>query len=153
MKWTAQDLDVYKSAKEYVDTALLPLVPVAFGEEMGQSASMSEYTGLLASQLERQFTGRLILLPAFTYIQTEKIEEAVRRLNNWEEGLTAEGIKHIFLLTCDENWRFEENKLKGSLIWLPVLPLSSIEEQQRITLVNGQIKQLMKLFTAKWNAD
>lgn len=153
MKWTCQDVDMYNQAKEYIDTALLPLIPIAFGEEMEQSASMAEYSSLLASQLERQFTGRIVLLPAFTYMESENTDEASSRLKSWEESLLGEGFKHIFLLTCDENWRLRDNGLLGSLIWMPLLPLGGMEEQQKVMLINGQIKQLMKLFTAKWNHE
>jgi len=153
MKWTSHDVDMYNQAKEYIDTALVPLIPIAMGGDMEQSASMAEYTALLAGQLERQFTGRLVLLPAFTYMESENQDEAAYRLSKWEESLAGEGFKHIFLLTTDENWRLSEKGLGGSLIWLPLLPLAGLEEQQKVILINGQIKQLMKLFTAKWNQE
>ncbi|CEG27646.1 YpiF family protein [Bacillus sp. B-jedd] len=153
MKWTSQDVEMYSQAKEYIDTALVPLIPIAMGGDMEQSASMTEYISLLASQLERQFTGRLILLPAFTYMESEHTDDVASRLNRWEESLAGEGFKHIFLLTSDENWRLKEEGIGGSLIWMPLLPLAGMEEQQKVMLINGQIKQLMKFFTAKWNQE
>ncbi|WP_059170950.1 YpiF family protein [Bacillus sp. FJAT-27445] len=152
MKWSAVDIKSYIEAKEYVDTAIIPLVGIEFGEGLPGSASAAEYIGILATQLERQFTGRLLLLPPFTYLKEEMVE-ASARLNIWEERLTAEGIRHIFLLTSAQEWRTVEENLKGSLIWLPALPLASIDEQQKVLLVNDQVKQLMQLFTAKWRSE
>lgn len=153
MKWSAEDIKAYSEAKEYVDTAIIPLVAVDFGDGMAQSASAAEYIGLLAAQLERQFTGRLLLLPSFTYLKEEREEVSADRLKSWEDQLAVEGIKHIFLLSSDQSWREVEGKLNGSLIWLPALPLGSMEEKQIIDLINDQVKQLMQLFTAKWRAE
>ncbi|RDU36355.1 DUF2487 domain-containing protein [Neobacillus piezotolerans] len=153
MKWSAEDIRSYSSAKEYVDTAIIPLIGVDFGDGIAQSASSTEYIGLLAAQLERQFTGRILLLPSFTYLKEEAPASSAGRLNRWEEKLADEGIRHVFFLTSDQSWREEERNFNGSLIWLPALPLANMEEKQKTLLINDQVKQLMQLFTAKWRAE
>ncbi|WP_053366950.1 YpiF family protein [Bacillus sp. FJAT-27245] len=153
MKWSAEDIKSYIEAKEYVDTAIIQLVPLEFGEGLAGAASAAEYIGLLATQLERQFTGRVLLLPPFTYLKEEGVAEAFARLSKWEERLADEGIRNIFFLTSAQEWRNAEENLNGSLIWLPALPLASIDERQKVLLVNDQVKQLMQLFTNKWRAE
>ncbi|MGB8463278.1 MAG: DUF2487 family protein, partial [Priestia megaterium] len=37
-------MDVYLQSKSYVDTVLVPLIPIDFGEDLKLTASMSEYT-------------------------------------------------------------------------------------------------------------
>ncbi|MFL6555853.1 MAG: DUF2487 family protein, partial [Bacillus sp. (in: firmicutes)] len=59
MKWTPQDIETYLNAKEYVDTAVVPILAVSVGGEMKQSATVAEFITLLTGHLERQFTGRL----------------------------------------------------------------------------------------------
>ena len=64
MKWVSQDIEMFLKEKQYVDTAVLPLLPVSFGDDIKQSVAMTEFISLLSVQLERQFRGRLIMLPA-----------------------------------------------------------------------------------------
>ena len=80
MKWVSKDIETYLSAKEYVDTAVIPLFTVSFGNEMKQSASSAEFITLLTNYLERQFTGRLMLFPPFTYLKTDDLEEVFNKL-------------------------------------------------------------------------
>ncbi|WP_316569796.1 YpiF family protein [Neobacillus sp. YIM B06451] len=153
MKWSTEDIKSYSEAKEYVDTAIIPLIGLDLGDGISQSASMAEYIGLLAAQLERQFTGRLLLLPPFTYLKDEDPGVLAERLGRWEERLAEAGLRHVFLLTSDQSWREVEGKFKGSLIWLPALPLATMEDNQKVLLINDQVKQLMQLFTARWRAE
>ena len=59
MKWTAKDLDMYVQAKEYVDTLLIPLVPLSFGERIKKSGSMNEFITILSMEIEKQMKGRI----------------------------------------------------------------------------------------------
>ena len=69
--------------KEYVDTAVIPLIPVSFGDENETSAaSMSEFITLLSTLLERQFTGRILLLPPFTYLTEDDYENRLSDLSH-----------------------------------------------------------------------
>ncbi|WP_043933611.1 DUF2487 family protein [Bacillus sp. EB01] len=153
MKWVSQDIAQYIQSKEYIDTAIVPLVPVSLGDKMPQSASMSEFIGILALGLERQFAGRALLLPSFTYLHTENRQEIEVRLKRWETGLEEEGLRHIFFVTSDQVWIQSNDALAGTLLWLPSLPLSSMDDQQKKTLINEQVKQLSELFTSKWREE
>lgn len=151
MKWIPQDVETYLSAREYVDTAVIPVYSVSVGGEMKQSAAMAEFITLLTSHLERQFTGRLILFPPFTYLKNDKSDKVLSDLQNWGETIAKSEFKHIFYITSEVEWRAQENELGGSLIWLPSLPLEHMNETDKMEMVDSQVKQLLNLFTQKWH--
>ncbi|MGA9225331.1 MAG: YpiF family protein [Mesobacillus sp.] len=151
MKWVAADIEMYQKAAEYVDTAIIPLLPVSFDSDMKQSASMAEFVGILTGQLEKQFKGRIFLLPAFVYIKGHSGN--LNTLQEWEKTVLDKQFKHLFFVTSDSSWRQHENELSGTLIWLPSLPLEHIQDQQKVSIVEDQVKQLLTLFTEKWEQE
>jgi hypothetical protein len=153
LKWVSKDIDTYIKAKEYVDTAIIPLCSVSFGDEMKQSATQAEFITLLTNLLERQFTGRTVLFPPFTYLKSQSEEIDVNRLINWENHIVKNEFRHIFYMTSDSDWKLHESKLSGSVIWIPALPLEQMEESQKVSLVDSQVKQLLNLFTQKWHEN
>lgn len=153
MKWVAQDIDTYLTAKEYIDTAIIPLYSVSFGEEMKQSAANAEFITLLTSYLERQFTGRLVLIPPFTYLKNEFNEDTMKNLKKWEETIVNNEFKHIFYITSESEWQTHEKQLSGSLIWLPSIPLEHMSDQQKMSIIDSQVKQLLTLFEKKWHQN
>lgn len=154
MKWIPQDIEIFKQSKEYIDTAVLPLLPISFkDDEMKQTASMTEFISLLTFQLERQFKGRIMLLPGFTYIKTNDEESLFESIKRWEEELYNEKFKHVFYVTSDSDWKTREDKLKGKLIWLPSLPLDTLDEQYKHSILEDQVKQMLNLFVQKWKTE
>ncbi|TDL76980.1 DUF2487 family protein [Rhodococcus qingshengii] len=153
MKWVSKDIETYLTAKEYVDTAVIPVISVSFGDEMMQSASSAEFITLLTSYLERQFTGRLLLLPPFTYLKSDHPEDIIQQMKKWEENIEKNEFKHIFYITSESDWKIYEKELTGSLIWLPSLPLEHLSDQQKISMIESQVKQLLSLFTQKWQEN
>lgn len=152
MKWLSHDIEQYQKAQEYIDTAVIPLVPVAFGTEMKQAASMSEFITLVTTLLERQFTGRILLLPPFTYLKDHD-ETRVDELENWISGLEKNQLRHIFLITCDSDWKAQENKFKDLLIWIPAIPLGNLEDLQKFSIIESQVQQLSDIFSRKWKEN
>jgi hypothetical protein len=151
MKWIPQDIDTYLSAKEYIDTAIIPLYSISFGEEIKQSAANAEFITLLTNYLERQFTGRLVLIPSFIYLKNEKLEDAINDLKKWEESIVKNEFKHIFYITSESEWKLQDEGLNGSVIWVPSLPLENMSEPQKISIMDSQTKQLFNLFEKKWH--
>lgn len=149
MKWVAADVEMYQKAAEYVDTVIVPLLPVSFGEDMKQNASMAEFTGILTSQLEKQFRGRIFLLPDFVYIKED--EGSLDALKNWENSLLDKQFNHIFYVTSDSRWRHREKDLNGNVLWMPSLSMDQMHDQQKVAIVDDQVKQLLSLFTEKWD--
>lgn len=150
MKWIPQDIDTFTKAKEFVDTAVIPLVPLDFGEEMRQSAAMSEFIAILTSYLEKQYTGRIVLIPSFTYLKTKNKEELLLELLKWKAQIVQGGFKHIFYITSDIDWKDKEDSLETSLLWMPTIPLENMDDSQKMTIIESQGKQLLNLFIRKW---
>ena len=149
MKWISQDVETYLSAKEYVDTAVVPLYSIIVGGGIKQSAEAVEFITLLTGYLERQFTGRILLFPPFTYLEQD--EDVLTRLQKWETHIFDAGFKHVFYITSHLEWRSKEDELNGAIIWLPSIPLEHMNESQKITMIDSQVKQLLTLFTQKWH--
>ncbi|PLS02136.1 YpiF family protein [Neobacillus cucumis] len=150
MKWVPQEVETYLTAKEYVDTAVIPVYSLSFGEEMKQSAAAFEFISLLTGHLERQFTGRILLFPPFTYLKSDNMDNVLSNLLNWEDNISKSEFKHVIYITSELDWRMYENRLGGSLIWLPSMPLGSMSEPQKMEVVDSQVKQLFSIFTQKW---
>lgn len=151
MKWETKDMNMYLQEKEYVDTAIIPLVPISTQTDVKSTVSMGEFIELLTFELERQFKGRMVLFPSFTYITSESDAELTTRLNEWSREFTESGMKHIFFLTSHSEWKNREASLEGTLMWIPTVPLGNMEERLKKEVVQDQIKQLTPLFAKKWS--
>ncbi|MFE8695672.1 YpiF family protein [Cytobacillus sp. FJAT-53684] len=150
MKWISQDIEMYLKSKEYVDTVVLPLFPVSFDDDIKQTVAMTEFISLLSVQLERQFRGRLVMLPGYSYLKSTAEDKLVSDVKDWETELLAKGFKHVFYITSDSSWKAIENKLEGGLIWLPSLPLEHMDDNYKNSILEDQVKQLLNLFLQKW---
>ena len=120
---------------------------------MKQSATASEFITLLTGHLERQFTGRLLLLPPFTYLKSQNGENTINDLKDWEASLEKGEFSHIFYITSEIDWRKREEELTGTVIWLPSIPLEHMSDSQKLAVVDSQVKQLLDLFTEKWHEN
>lgn len=151
MKWIVNDMDLYIKSKEYVDTAVIPLIPLTWEKELKSTVAMGEFITLISYEIERQFKGRVVLLPPFTYFNGE--ERKLERLKYWEDELLNNGCKNVFYLTSDVNWRQVEDKLQEELVWLPTLPLEHVDEKYKDTMIKDQINQLVSIFINKWKKE
>ncbi len=151
MKWVTRDIDLYLQAKEYVDTAVIPLIPVTWENDVKTTVAMGEFITILTNEMERQFKGRIILFPPFTYTAGESVESRIERLTTWTSELSERGMKYFFFVSSDSVWKHHEEQLEsGSLIWLPSLPLEYVEEKYKQAMLQDQMKQLITIFMSIW---
>ncbi|WP_368504489.1 YpiF family protein [Alkalihalophilus sp. As8PL] len=150
MKWQANEMDKYLQAKEYVDTAIVPLVPISWQKEVKSTVAMGEFISIISAELERQFQGRVVLFPSFTYLEKEKEEDLIIRLKKWSEELRLGGMNHIVYASSDSWWKTVEQDLEEWLIWLPSVPLEHLSMENRREVISQQIKQLVPIMTNKW---
>ncbi|MFH0067463.1 YpiF family protein [Peribacillus sp. NPDC056705] len=151
MKWTAKDLDMYKQSKEFVDTVLIPLVPLSFKGQMKQSGSMNEFLTILSLEIEKQMKGRILLLPTFHYISDEM--DKVERLKRWANEVKENDFEHVFFLTSDFEWKKEERELDNNLVWIPAIPLDGLEIEQAREMINQQVLQILDIFSYNWKNE
>lgn len=150
MKWSSSDITVYQQSKEFVDTVVIPLLPISFGASMRTSAAMGDYASLISTETERQLHGRLFLLPAFTYLKNEDSEALNARLLALTEELEEEGFRHIFYLTSDVDWKKDEQALRHTLLWMPVIPMETMDSSYKEEIIKEQVKQLFQVILNKW---
>ncbi|PFA70044.1 hypothetical protein CN378_01695 [Bacillus sp. AFS015802] len=153
MNWNVKDIEVFEAEKAYIDTAVIPVVPVDFGKDIRVSAAQSEFINLLTLHLERQFKGRMMMTPPFTYSMSSSAEGSASRLSRWAEELTDSGVKHIFFLTSDSGWKKVEDELGDRLIWVPSIPLENLDEQYKHSIMEDQVKQLLNVIVQKWQKN
>lgn len=151
MRWNEQDAKIYKSAKEYVDTAIIPLLPVTGGKEQEEAVRMGEFTQYLTDYLERQYTGRVFLLPPFTYLKEEKLDEKQDRLKSWAEHFHKQGFSHFLFVTSDMQWRQADTREIGELVWVPAFSVAEMDPARRHQSIEQQAQQIIPLMTEKWN--
>lgn len=65
MRWRMTDAKDYLQAKDYIDTAVIPLINIKVGDHFKMAAEKGEFTQLLSEELERQLKGRVYLLPIY----------------------------------------------------------------------------------------
>ncbi|MBW7649560.1 MULTISPECIES: YpiF family protein [Anoxybacillus] len=140
MKWTAKDVDMYEQTKEYVDTALIPCIPIG-GTNMKAFAEMSEHVSLIANEVERQFKGRVMLFPPLTYFVHEQVQSRVRE---WTNMFKTFGFQHICFLTSHADVSDE------TFIYIPSLPLEHVDESYKQKIVRQQVEQVMDALVTKW---
>lgn len=151
MKWTTEDIPYFINEREYIDSALIPLLPIDFGNGIRQSAAMSEFITVITAEIERQFKGRLLLVPPFTYLGSQSITDCMESLEQWTNKMKKEGTKHVILITADPSWKKVEADIEDLLVWMPLVPLENMEPEYKKQVVSEQIKQLIPLVIDKWN--
>ncbi|MCM3713579.1 YpiF family protein [Halalkalibacter oceani] len=150
MKWQTKEMDTYLQAKEYVDTALIPLVPISWKDDVKSTVAMGEFISMITHEVERQFHGRVVHFPSFTYLKAEEMTARLERLESWITELKAGGVTHFIFLTSDGEWKTSESEIEGLLTWLPTIPLEHLEESYKREIIADQLKQLIPILTKKW---
>lgn len=149
MKWVSNDVDLYNQAKEYVDTAIVPLMAVSIESDFKNIVSKGEFISLVSTDLERQLKGRVFLFPTYSYLK--KSENVIENLIEWKTELQQQ-FKHVFFLTSDENLKEVKNtQMEGEIIWLPSMPLEHMDENLKRKLLQDQVEQILNILLQSWN--
>ncbi len=149
LKWVSNDVDSYNQAKEYIDTAIVPLMAVSIGSEMKNIVAKGEFITLVSTDLERQLKGRVFLFPSYSYLK--KSENVIENLIEWKTELQQE-FKHVFFLTSEDDLKKMKNEhLEGELIWLPTIPLEHMDDNLKRKLLQDQVEQILNILLQSWN--
>lgn len=152
MKWSNYGVKQYIAAKEYIDTAVIPLVPIGIDQEenLEKSTLQHETMQFFSSELEKELTGRLIMTPIYTYLMKKDLNMEAERLETWLESLESTGFKHIFLLTFDPLWRKQDKHLPAELIWMPCADGREMSASEFRQSIRSQVRDVMDLMMAAW---
>jgi hypothetical protein len=150
MRWNTTDIDVYIQSKEYVDTVIIPLIPIETGPQMKNIVLSGEFITILTNELERQFKGRTFLMPPFTYLKKDTPEKKYSRLMEWKQHFTNNDFKHVLYITSDSDWKKYEVEMGHSLIWLSAIPLEHVDSKVKQQIITDQIQQIVPLLLSAW---
>ncbi|WP_349407561.1 YpiF family protein [Pseudalkalibacillus sp. SCS-8] len=149
MKWRSTDVDVYMQASEYVDTAIIPLIPISWGAQKKNVVLKGEFPLLITEELERQLKGRVVLFPALTYLESESEEDVLKRITAFSDEVEKEGLPYTVFVTSDTRWSGLED-IQDRLIVIPPVPLEHMEETYQREIVSEQVKHILQIVTKKW---
>ncbi|SHF56604.1 YpiF family protein [Ornithinibacillus halophilus] len=152
MRWVKDDIQTYKKGKEYFDTVIVPVIPFHLSQdaELDKSTSLSEVMNILAHEIEKELSGRVLLIPGYHYIKQSDKEEEVKRINSWVEDIQKQPFNHIFFLTFDPSWKKYERELEGNLLWLPGIQSDNIHSDEMHSMIRNQVAQIGELIRSYW---
>lgn len=148
MYFQVNDVLQYQAQKEFIDTAIVPLVSLSFEEnKIVKSSSDVEFLMALTAFIEQQFRGRLMLIPPFSY--TEETKESLV-VSTIKENIQKGGFKHVIFITCDHYWTTLNNE-EIDVLWLPSIPLESMDKDVKKKILEEQLKQVIPVLSSKWS--
>ena len=153
MKWLAEDLDLFQKEKEYIDTVLIPLVPIKWGDQMNSVVREGRFSLLIAEQIERELKGRVILSPAYTYLKSAPFDETKLMLEAWLHEIQLAGVKYIVTLTSDVDWKTNLSEFQMEsvqTIWLPAVPVEHMNPQNKQDFLDETVGNLLKQIAQVW---
>jgi Protein of unknown function (DUF2487) len=155
MLWTKQDMQLYISQKEYIDTAIIPIIPfqLSHDNDMDKSTSKREVLSIFATLIEKELSGRVLLIPNYYYLEYGGKDQEVDRLNRWTEEIQKQPFKHVFILTFDAGWKKFEKNLEANLLWLPGFQADDPYDGQTQQLIRGQVQDVVELIRSYWKQD
>jgi hypothetical protein len=149
LKWTLSGFDIYHQSKEYVDTAVIPLIPVSLGTDFKETLSKGEFITYVTADLERQLKGRVFLFPSLSYLKNSK--NVIEMIIEWKTNIQKE-FKHVIFLTSDESIKENNSEqLERHLIWLPTVPFEHMDESLKKKLLQDQVEQILNILLQSWN--
>lgn len=149
LRWQVKEMQVYLEQKEYIDTVLIPLIPLSWQSAFIPTVREGEFIETLLKETERQLQGRIILTPSYTYLKSESLDERMKTIKMWENELKEGNVKYVFFVTSDVDWKRVEDELEG-LIWVAPVPLEHMEERHRKDFVDENVGLIMKHVTEIW---
>ncbi|MEI4790322.1 YpiF family protein [Bacillus sp. FJAT-53060] len=146
MKFQAEDTDRFLKSKDYIDTAIIPLVGMDAGQ-IKQSVSLGEFTILVAEELERQLKGRVFLFPPHTYLEINdrKQEDILAVKQSLQEH-----FQHVVFITSDHNWK-EYLEMSESAFMLKPVPLEHLKVELKQKIIQDSVEQILNFLLQKWN--
>ncbi len=140
MLFNHQDLKTLQDQLEYIDTAIIPVVPVDYSKHLMDIADHYEMIQYVTMGVEQQFKGRLLVVPPIQLIDDIKILDTI------ESQLQTFGFKNLVFVIPQKFNLEKENVYK-----INILPLETLDHEMKQEFVQENIKSLMKSIIILWN--
>lgn len=146
MKFQAEDADLFLQSRDYIDTAIIPLVGID-ASHIKQTVSLGEFTMLVAEDLERQLKGRVFLFPPHTYLEVNhrKQEDILAVKQSLQEH-----FQHVVFITSDNKWK-EQLEVSESAFILQSVPLEHLKVNLKQKVIQDSVEQILNFLLQKWN--
>ena len=141
MLFNTADLRVLKDEIEFIDTAIVPVVSIAFDNDVLNHANNLELMQLVSIQLEKQLKGRLMITPVLTTVTDD-----FTSLQAYLEQLKAYGFKNVISIA------YQDIDLEGlNHIKINSIPISDMDNEMKISIINDEVKTVIKQIIGVWN--
>lgn len=152
MKWYKDDIQKYLTAKEYIDTAIIPLQAFHLSDDnnVEQDAFKQEVLQIYAKEIEKELSGRVLLTPTYHYLKSADLSMEMNRLKDWISDIEKQPFKEIFIFTFDTAWKKLEKELPCNLIWFPGMKTGNIRSEEANKLIRNQVEQISELIRSYW---
>lgn len=152
LKWTPEDLQKYVQAKEYIDTAIIPVLGFQMNDEkkLEKEAYQREVLSIYTNEIEKELSGRLLLTPPYNYVKSDDMTKELERLNNWIDHIKEQPFTSVFILTFDNQWKKIEKNLNAELLWFPSVQTGDIKSEESIRMIRNQVDQISELIRTFW---
>ncbi len=152
MKWTPEDLQKYVQAKEYIDTAIIPVLGFQMNDEkkLEKEAFQREVLSIYTNEIEKELSGRLLLTPPYNYVKSNDMSGELNRLNDWIDHIKEQPFTSVFILTFDNQWKKNEKDLNAELLWFPSVQTGDIKSEETIRMIRNQVDQISELIRTYW---
>jgi hypothetical protein len=134
MKWELASIERYIEAKEYIDTALIPLIQVKLEDDLKLSLADSSWVLGVAGSIEEQLTGRVMLFPQMSYTGHEEEVHIISTLNTYALHIEQYGFKNVIFLTHNNSWEAKAEQLIAKILDIPR------EKPDSLDFSTGEIK-------------
>ncbi|WP_167491797.1 DUF2487 family protein [Exiguobacterium mexicanum] len=140
-------IDAMKSLTErqYVDTLVVPLVELAFDEDMVRKAEGNEVIQAVALETERQLSGRTMLSPTLSYVDVDAGRATAEAVLT---KAVSSGFSHVLFISSD--LRFKGSELP--IMFVPPLALKGMSGEQSHTMVQNFATQVITDLSSRWMA-
>lgn len=151
LQWNAKDAAIFFQEKDYIDTLIIPLVPISFDNRGKEAANDCEFVELVSNHIEKQFKGRVLQMPQLPYFLEDSQNDKEKFISNWIQRMNEGLFKFIFLITNDADICQISFDSKVTCIWVPSIPLVHLEESYKYSIIENQVNQILNIFVNKWN--
>ncbi|WP_232819668.1 DUF2487 family protein [Exiguobacterium sp. TNDT2] len=131
--------------RQYVDTLVVPLVELAFDEDMVRKAEGNEVIQAVALETERQLSGRTMLSPTLSYVDVDAGRATAEAVLT---KAVSSGFSHVLFISSD--LRFKGSELP--MMFVPPLALKGMSGEQSHTMVQNFATQVITELSSRWMA-
>ena len=105
---------------------------------------------MISGHIEKQFKGRILLLPPVSYEPGEYIIQPERIISYWIDVVKKGNFKFIIFLGTERIWQEIIKEMGHHYILCEPTPLLNLEDSYKNAIVEHQVQHLLKKIVDLW---